>query len=771
MHISKPLAEYFRFPSAPSLRSVGASVRLKPMRGRAAWLRAHRGGLGRFLLLGVLVSTGCREIYFPTHPDDDLLFMNPDIRDGFAAGHEVTIVYLTSGDRNGSLSIALKREEGVRRAYTRMIGGDATDSQWSSSLQTTVNGKPVDRWTHPGAPDLQLYFMRLPNDSEGLVKLWKGTTPTIAKLAEPQVTYTREELIDALAGFIDRTSANRVGTQDSTRSYGSYEDASTHLSQYDHREHHYGALFVLAGQARASGLSEVKTYRGYNIYFDEENLATDVHLDKWHDMLEYCPGNETGCYVGSAFHDDTEKHYSSTAQTGREGPLRGAQGCLTGGTRFGVRYGSCAEGVAQTWRFEPDGEIRHLASQECLMPHGPSLVLGGCGAASRGWMLTSNGLVRWRPNGQCLIASVTLHLQTCSGIEVGGNRFDVPAEQRWSFEMTGGLWSTAFSANQVASVQSQWGSFRLGDVDGDGKGDACIRLSSGVHCARGTGSGFGPLHLWSNAFSDINGWGPSAYGATLMLGDIDRDGDDDVCARGFAGLWCALSDGEKFLTPTIVNTSFSNAQGWSTSEARWGSLDMGDIDGDGDDDVCGRTHDGIHCAIAENGTLGNATPWFSEDFTDQRGWGHAYYGGTIQLGDIDGDGRADICGRGAASIFCAVSTGTAFRDFSRRAFRQDFSNDSGWLSRRSRWGSVVLANVSGDYFADVCGRDADGLTCGISQRTHFDAAVRTTRRFFTDPSFLEGRYGGTLQAYDLDGDGKDDMCALASEGLVCARSP
>jgi hypothetical protein len=28
---------------------------------------------------------------------------------------------------------------------------------------------------------------------------------------------------------------------------------------------------------------------------------------------------------------------------------------------------------------------------------------------------------------------------------------------------------------------------------------------------------------------------------------------------------------------------------------------------------------------------------------------------TITFGDIDGDGRADVCGRGGANLFCALA--------------------------------------------------------------------------------------------------------------------
>src|SRR5262249_50692937 len=47
----------------------------------------------------------------------------------------------------------------------------------------------------------------------------------------------------------------------------------------------------------------------------------------------------------------------------------------------------------------------------------------------------------------------------------------------------------------------------------------------------------------------------------------------------------------------------------------------------------------------------------TRDFTDGGGWRDPIYGTTMQLADIDGDGHADICGRGYAGLICAMAPG------------------------------------------------------------------------------------------------------------------
>ncbi len=43
------------------------------------------------------------------------------------------------------------------------------------------------------------------------------------------------------------------------------------------------------------------------------------------------------------------------------------------------------------------------------------------------------------------------------------------------------------------------------------------------------------------------------------------------------------------------------------------------------------------------------------DFTDALGWLPDKHGTTLMLGDVDGDGRADVCGRGGATLLCGWS--------------------------------------------------------------------------------------------------------------------
>ena len=160
-------------------------------------------------------------------------------------------------------------------------------------------------------------------------------------------------------------------------------------------------------------------------------------------------------------------------------------------------------------------------------------------------------------------------------------------------------------------------------------------------------------------------------------------------------------------------TDFSDAD-LDAEPTKARSFSLGDLDGDGDADAdaCVRRVDGVWCARNDYGYFAAYTKWNS-DFGDNQGWARDYYGPTLQIGDINGDGRADVCGRGRAGLWRAISQGATGFDQMFRIQPHNFRDDQGW--RQERFGPTIeWADLDRDGHADACGRAVNGLICATS---------------------------------------------------------
>jgi hypothetical protein len=61
--------------------------------------------------------------------------------------------------------------------------------------------------------------------------------------------------------------------------------------------------------------------------------------------------------------------------------------------------------------------------------------------------------------------------------------------------------------------------------------------------------------------------------------------------------------------PNFWTPAFSDATGWSVSQAYWGTISYPDLNGDGKQDVCGRVDDGLMCALSNGASFGSVLLW------------------------------------------------------------------------------------------------------------------------------------------------------------------
>ncbi|MGE7386642.1 PIG-L family deacetylase [Streptomyces sp. NPDC004126] len=270
-----------------------------------------------------------RVLQIVAHPDDDLYFMNPDLRYSIAAGHPVTSVYLTSGEADGINAGAAKqastrpdkpayaeaRQNGIRAAYAKMATGDRR-SAWKRTVIPTKGGGQAEVDVLVAKPEINLVWLQLREAGsvyadvpDSLHGLWDGRVPHLESVlasgspVRQGFTYTKEQVVRTIEGVLERYRPTTIRAQDPTP--GRFQDTKRYT---DHQDHFYGARF--AQLATAAYAQEVKdrphfAVQNYIGYFNgslpsaldpgEAKEKLDI-LDTyaWLDKENHC-GSEAGC--------------------------------------------------------------------------------------------------------------------------------------------------------------------------------------------------------------------------------------------------------------------------------------------------------------------------------------------------------------------------------------------------------------------------------------------------------------------------------------------
>jgi hypothetical protein len=205
------------------------------------------------------------------------------------------------------------------------------------------------------------------------------------------------------------------------------------------------------------------------------------------------------------------------------------------------------------------------------------------------------------------------------------------------------------------------------------------------------------------------------------------------------------------------------AGGWATQE-QFPRL-LGDVDGDGKADVAGFGRDGVYVSLSDGRQFGPPRIW-TRSFSPADGW-------TTQdacpraLADVNGDGKADIIGFGKDGTYVSVSTGTEFAAL--RLWLASFgTGTSEWASQGDS--PRVLADVNGDAKADVVGFAPGGVYVALSNGTGFEPPKLWIRDFGSKAGgwATQDRYPRAVA--DVNGDGKADIVGFSRYGVQVSLS-
>ncbi|GLF97018.1 ricin-type beta-trefoil lectin domain protein [Streptomyces yaizuensis] len=383
------------------------------------------------------------------HPDDDLFFLNPEIRRTVRAGCAVDTVYLTAGDggkkgRVRALEYVDRREYGVRAAYAEMA--EAANRWERADVQADgVRVKSYRLADHARDTDVRLTFLDLhdglPHGGQpnSLLRLFDGSRQSIEPF-ESTAGYTEDRLLAVVSALVRLSGAVRILTMD-------HDNASFAFGlggRVDHSDHGIGArYFRRVGYALGIPVS---SYLGYTMTPLQANLTPGESAEKdevarWYLANRKCRATGT-CANVSPYKGPLQKdwslwihrQYQQVHRAPRAGEILGDIGrttfftgrdpaqCLhattgpshTGPSHTGTASISACDGsTGQKWDREHDGTIRPRADRgSCLTALAAAVRLEPCAHGSPGqrwtaepWRNSTWKRTAWRisgSDGRCL---------------------------------------------------------------------------------------------------------------------------------------------------------------------------------------------------------------------------------------------------------------------------------------------------------------------------------------------------------------------------------
>ncbi len=513
--------------------------------------------------------------------------------------------------------------------------------------------------------------------------------------------------------------------------------------------------------------------------------STDVYAGScnsspgaWRQQNSYgeAPGASCGCVPSTEVCDGTDNNCDGTVDSGdvcevellHQAPHAYTMPSTTDVTGNGIQD-ICARFYSGFRCFEPDGDGWSESASSSLLaeedgwgsPQYYSTIRMGdvdgdgradvCARHSQGfrcWRSTGDGfekfddLSSWSNDGSW---DNPQYYTTMRLADINGNgRDDICArgasgwrcylstEEGFGERIDGPDWSNAEGYDRAR----YYGTIRVGDVDGSGRDDVCIRKPDGFGCYRFNGEEFESL-TQSNLMIDDNGWGNIIYWPSIRLADIDGDGTMAFCARSASALFCYRFDGEEF-SDRVELGGLSNDSGWS-DPTNYATLRVGDVTGDGSDDLCIRANAGMRCYRVDGDDV---TRWDGPEWSNGAGWDARASHGPLFITNIDGEERGALCGRSDEGLSCERYTDGDFDAYPR--FNQ-FTDDGGWTARKF-YSTIRMGQ--GHCRADWCDEEEDDP----------DEPDEPG-----DPSWDDGQ----TDTGSSDGDG-DDVGALADAGSGAA---
>jgi hypothetical protein len=314
-------------------------------------------------------------------------------------------------------------------------------------------------------------------------------------------------------------------------------------------------------------------------------------------------------------------------------------------------------------------------------------------------------------------------------------------------------------------VPPYYTTIHVADIDGDGADELLIRGPSNLIVHRfASNTRQWMIEPLGPSLSDAEGWNQPEYFSTIQYADVDGDGAMELIARGASGILVWDYDPKHARWSFITSDLMSDAQDWNQPQY-YETIHCADIDGDGQAEILGRGSDGVIAAHFDKTTL----TWEGigstlSDFSDLNGWNNPNLYPTIQFADIDGDQQDELLAHGLnGEVAYKYDKGSG--TWTQLATITQIASPN-WVLPQY-YETIHCADIDNDQQAEVLARDSSGIRV-----FHYEKATGSWLELPSGPPLSDQDgwnlpfYYQTIQYYDIDGDGQAELLARSPAGMV-----
>jgi len=283
----------------------------------------------------------------------------------------------------------------------------------------------------------------------------------------------------------------------------------------------------------------------------------------------------------------------------------------------------------------------------------------------------------------------------------------------------------------------------IGDLDGDGKPDLAVAnaSSASVSVFRNTSSSGS---IASGSFATKVDFTPGSNPLSVAIGDLDGDGKPELAVANYNSATVSVFRN----TSSSGTVTFNTKVDFTTGSGPF-SVAIGDLDGDGKADLAVANFGATTVSVLRN-TSSSGTVSFGTkvDFTAETN------PVSMAIGDLDGDGKPDLAvanfGSARVSVFRNTSSSGSITTSS---FATKVNFTTGTSPR-----SVVIGDLDGDGKADLAVANAGSASVSVFHNTSSSGSI-ASGSFADKVDFTTTPNATSVAIGDLDGDGKPDLVA------------